>query len=314
CGSVHAALGDSFRDRTVLRQEIAAFVVPQAFHTSKSYEIAINSLRFLTETIGGVTGSTPAEAQAGEHIARKAVGNFVDLTGLAMLHVSPMWVLAAVSDIAYGTRTYVVEVARELEKQGVIDGTSTIHNMDDILDAIQRASGSVASTLDRPPLSVDELRATLDQARRDLQSADLMTLLPEAEIRRLWADMRAVATQEHVDLLSLSSAITMHTLDQVNTVRDGAFTSIRVAGGLLNRTVISHYRDSLTTIRTRSFYEYEAVCESYEPYVSAVWSNLSAERKTWTELLIDPHHISRTVGKLFQFLDRDESRFGSAGE
>src|SRR5262245_47949900 len=35
-------------------KELAGFVVPQAFQTSKSYEIAIhNALSFLTETVGG---------------------------------------------------------------------------------------------------------------------------------------------------------------------------------------------------------------------------------------------------------------------
>jgi hypothetical protein len=291
-------------------KEVAAFVVPQAFQSSKSYEIAIdNSLRFLTETIGGVIGPTPPENEAAEHIARKAVGNFVDMTGLATMHVSPMWVLAAVSDVAYGMRTYVMEVARELEQHGVIDSTSTIHNMDDILDAIQRTSGSAASVFDRPPLSVNELRETLVQTRRDLQSADLTKLLPEAEVRRLWMEMRTVANQENVDLLSISSAMTMQTLDRVKTVGDGALTSVRVAGGLFNRNVIDHYRQSLTEIRDKGFYE--MVRKSYEPYVTAVWNNFSAERKTWTETLLDPAAISRTLGKLFQFLAPDKPPEGT---
>ncbi len=291
-------------------KEVAAFVVPQAFQSSKSYEIAIeNSLCFLTETIGGVAGSAPAEDEAGEHIARKAVGNFVDLAGLATLHVSPMWVLAAVSDIAYGTRTYVNEVAQELQKQGVIDETSTIHNMDDILDAIQRVSGSAASTIDRPPLSVDDLRETLEQTRRDLNKADLTKLLPEAEVRRLWEEMQSVATQENVGLLSVSSAITMHSLNGVKTVTDGTLTGIRVAGGLFNRSVIDHYRNSLTNIREQGFYE--IVRESYEPYVTAVWNNFSAERKTWTEAVLDPNNISRTFGKLFAFLDPNDPSSGA---
>ncbi len=288
-------------------KEMAALIVPQAFQTSKSYEIAIdNSLSFLTETIGGVQGPTPPENQAHEHIARKAVGNFVDMAGLATLHVSPMWVLAAVSDIAYGTRTYVAEVARELEQQGIIDGTSTIHNMDDILDAIQRTSGSAASTFDTPPFSIDELRATLQQTRDELNSADLTKLLPEAEVRRLWTEMRTVATQEHVDLLSLSSAITMQTLGHVKTVSDGTLTSIRVAGGLFDKNVLSHYRDSLTHIQEQGFYE--TVRQSYEPYVTAVWNNFSTERDTWTETLLNPNNISSAVSKLFAFLESGEEK------
>lgn len=288
-------------------KEMAGVLIPQAFHSAKSYEIAIDkSLTFLTETIGGVASSGPTAPvdEAGAHIARKAVGNFVDLAGLATLHVSPMWVLAAVSDIAYGSKTYVYEVAKELKSQGVIDDTSTIHHMDDILEAIQRSSGTVASTFDTPPLSVEELRQTLQQTREQLRGADLAQLLPEAEVRRMWIEMQTVANQEGVGLLEISSAMTMQLLEEVKTVSSGALTSVRVAGGLLNRTVLDHYRNSLADIRERGFYE--VLSETYRPYVEAVWHNFTRERETWTEQLLDPETITQAVNKLFAFLEGDE--------
>jgi hypothetical protein len=288
-------------------KEMAGVLIPQAFHSAKSYEIAIDkSLTFLTETIGGVASSGPTAPvdEAGAHIARKAVGNFVDLAGLATLHVSPMWVLAAVSDIAYGSKTYVYEVANELKAQGVIDDTSTIHHMDDILDAIQRSSGNAASTFDTPPLSVEELRQTLEQTREQLRGADLKRLLPEAEVRRMWIEMQTVANQEGVGLLEVSSAMTMQMLNRMKTVSDGALTSVRVAGGLLNRTVLDHYRGSLADIRERGIYE--VLSEMYRPYAEAVWRNFTRERATWTEQLLDPENLTQQVNKLFAFLDRDE--------
>jgi ribosomal protein L40E len=284
-------------------KEIAGLVIPQAFQSAKSYEIAIDkSLTFLTETIGGVRSPTGSADQAAEHIARKAVGNFVDLAGLATLHVSPMWVLAAVSDIAYGGKTYVREVADELKRQGVIDDTAVIHHIDDILDAIQRSSGNVASTLDSPPLSVEELRQSLERTREDLRGADLRRLLPEAEVRRLWMEMEMVASQENVSLLEVSSTMTMRMLDQMQTVSSGALTGIRVAGGLLNRTVLQHYTDSLARIRERGFYA--TVAESYHPYVHAVWYNFAGDRQTLTEQLLNPNTIRKAVDKLFGFLER----------
>lgn len=290
-------------------KEMAGVLIPQAFHSAKSYEIAIDkSLTFLTETIGGVASSGPTAPvdEAGAHVARKAVGNFLDLAGLATLHVSPMWMLAAISDVAYGSKTYVYEVARELKAQGVIDDTSTIHHMDDILAAIQRSSGTVASTFDTPPLSVEELRRTLQQTREELREADLTRLLPEAEVRRLWIEMQTVANQEGVGLLEVSSAMTMQLLDEVQTVSTGAITSVRVAGGLLNRTVLDHYRSSLADIRERGFYE--VLSETYRPYVEAVWHNFSEERQTWTEQVLDPENITQTVNKLFELLGGGEQQ------
>jgi hypothetical protein len=286
-------------------KELAGFVVPQAFQSSKSYEIAItNSLTFLTETVGGAQGNktgAPAD-EAGEYVARKAVGNFIDLAGPATLHLSPMWVLAVVSDVCYGTKTYAQEVARELQAQGVIDDTSTIHHVDDILDAIQRASGSAAGVFDTPPLSVDQLRQTISETRTALSQADVRKLIPQSELAGYWAEMQQVAREENVSLLEVSSAVTMNTLGRVKTVSHGALTGVRVAGGLLQRNVFNHYRDSLTRIHERGLFQ--TVRESYQPYVEAVWRNFSHERKSWTETLLDPGTIGRGMSTLWRLFDR----------
>ena len=63
------------------------------------------------------------------------------------------------SDVAYGTSSYVQELADELKKQGLIDDTSTIQHVEDVLNAIQDSSGNAASLFDTPPLSVDQLDA-----------------------------------------------------------------------------------------------------------------------------------------------------------
>jgi hypothetical protein len=286
-------------------RELAAFVVPQAFQTSKSYEIAItNSLTFLTETVGGAKvnkAESPVD-EAGEFVARKAVGNFIDLAGLATLHVSPMWLLAVVSDVCYGTKTYAQEVARELQAQGVIGDTSTIHHVEDILDAIQRASGSAAGAFDQPPLSVDQLRQTITETRAALVQADVRKLIPQSEIAGYWAEMQQVAREENASLLEVSSAVTLNTLGRVKTVSQGALTGVRVAGGLFQRNVFQHYRESLSRIRERGLFQ--TVRESYRPYVDAVWRNFSSERKSWTESLLDPGTIRRGVSKLRGLFER----------
>jgi hypothetical protein len=290
-------------------KELAGFVVPQAFQTSKSYEIAItNSLTFLTETVGGAQRDKAGTAadEAGEFVARKAVGNFIDLAGLATLHLSPMWVLAVVSDVCYGTRTYAQEVARELQAQGVIDDTSTIHHVDDILDAIRRASGSAAGAFDTPPLSVEQLRQTISETRTALAQADVRKLIPQSELAGYWAEMQQVAREENVSLLEVSSAVTLSTLGRVKTVSHSALTGVRVAGGLLQRNVFHHYRDSLTRIHERGLFQ--SVRESYQPYVEAVWRNFSGERKSWTESLLDPGTIGRGVSKLRGLFDRRDGR------
>lgn len=277
-------------------REAAGFLVPRAFQNSKTYEIVIrNSLKFLTEDIGGAESrAADATGVPPDYMARKAVGNFLDLAGLATLHLSPLWLLAIVSDVAYGSKTYVQELARELKSQGIIADDSTIARMDDVLGAIQQTTGKAAGMIDTPPLSLEQLRTSLDETRRALTSADYTTVLPQAELARYWTEMREIAERDGVSLLEVSSAMTLHSLGKLADVTRGTFTGLKVAGGLFNRHVIGHYAESLATLRQKGVYQ--TISECYGPYVAAVWTNFSPERPTWTAELL--------TGRLFGRLAR----------
>jgi hypothetical protein len=56
-----------------------------------------------------------------DYVARKTLGNFIDLAGFATLHFLPIPVLAVISDVGYGSGTYLKELARDLKHQGVIE-------------------------------------------------------------------------------------------------------------------------------------------------------------------------------------------------
>lgn len=296
-------------------KELAEFVVPQAFQDSKSYEVMItNSLGFLLNSVGTIsdtsvstsavvtaaaeqsgsavaaTSTAAPTADPGKFVARKAVGNFIDIAGLATLHVSPLWVLAIVSDAAYGTRTYLKELAGELQKQGLIDDSSTIHKVEDLFGAIRNASGKAASQFDQPPLSLDELRASFEQTRAAIRDIDPTQLIPEAEISRLWNDMKDTATREDVSLLGVSGAVAMQTIESIRTVTQGTLTSLFVAGKIVNRNIFGHYVNSLNAIHKQGLWS--SVRNTYRPYISTAWGNFTSSRRTWTEQVLNPGHLA----------------------
>jgi hypothetical protein len=292
-------------------KELAGFLVPRSFQDSKTYEVVVrNSLNFVIANIGGV--DLPADPGAPpppeNFLARKAVGNFMDFAGLATLHTSPLWVLAIVSDVAYGTKSYMQELARELQAQGLIDDASTIHKVDDLLDAVQRASGTAASSLDQPPLSVDELKASLDQTRQALMGVDPTKLFPEAEIARFWGDMQALATKEDVSLLGVSGVVAMQTIATVKTLSQGTLTSVMVAGQIVNRAIFSHYIDSLSRINEQGLFQ--TLQNTYEPYVDAVWNNFHEDNRTWTESLLEADIYRSAWTTLKRWLGADKPQPG----
>ena len=54
-------------------------------------------------------------------------------------------------------------------------------------------------------------------------------------------------------------------------------------------------------VREHGFYK--TVSESYQPYVDAVWTNFSSEKKTWTESLLDPNNVSNGLKKVWGLLE-----------
>jgi len=294
-------------------KEAANALVPQAFHDSKSYGLLVhNALRFLTEDIGGVEGESKRDNSAEEYLARKTVGNFVDLAGLATLHVSPMWFMAIVSDVAYGSKAYVLELAKELEAQGLIDDTSTIHHIDDVLEAVQDASGETASLFDTPPLSVDQLKDSVEKTRRAIGSADYSRVLPQSELTQYWDEMRAISEKENVSLLGVSGALTMHTLGKVSTVSHGAITSVQVVGGLFSRHVVGHYVESLKALSERGIYE--TLNDVSEPYVNAVWSNFARDKSTWTEEIVSGRAVTKAYDAVADWMGGGAKDSADAGE
>lgn len=283
-------------------RESAALLVPQAFQDSKTYSILVGeTLKFLTEDVGGVAAGQQADSDEpaiDDFVARKTVGNFVEMAGLATLHVSPMMLLAVVSDVAYGSQTYLNELTSELKREGVIHPDTTIDHTSDLLAAVSKASGVAAAAFNTPPISVDGLREMIEQTKSAVAEIDPTQVLPQAEVERMWNEMQAIATHEEVSLFEVSSAMALHSLDRVASIGRGALSSTRAAGRLFDRHVIDHYRTALRDIESQGYYA--TLAETSQPYVDAVWHNFSTDKTTITEDLLSGKLVGeagRTVGR-----------------
>ena len=113
----------------------------------------------------------------------------MDLAARPLLHVSPMTVLALVSDIAYGSQTYLKELTAELKQQGVIDENSTIDRASDLLAAINATSAKAADAMLAPPLSITGLAKTIEEVTA-AANHDVTKVVPKAEVDRLWRNAR----------------------------------------------------------------------------------------------------------------------------
>jgi len=286
--STTAIVGGALRESTEL-------LVPRAFQNSKTYSLFVEQMfDFVTRDVGGVKQPEGDDPQVEAYVARKTVGSFIDLAGMAVLHVSPMTVLALVSDVAYGSKTYLQELADELKASGVIHENSTIDSAADLLDAVSNTTGQTAKSFDTPPISVEGLKETIEQTRQMANSVDLTKVLPQSEIKRMWQDMTDLAKKENVTTIQMSSNMALFAMNKVGTLGKGALSTVRVAGNMFDRHILDHYGQALKEIRERGFYA--TLSETSRPYMAAAWHNFSGERETITEDVV----TGRLFGRWWQ--------------
>lgn len=285
-------------------RESAGLLVPQALRDSQTYRSLVQqTLDFLVEDVGNVPraeSAGDAPPRVDDYVARKTVGNFVEMAGLATLHLSPLVVLAIVSDAAYGSKAYLKELADELRREGVIAPQSSIDNAGDLLDAVAKTAGVASVAFDTPPLSVDGLRETVENTLRSAREIDLSDTLPRTEVERMWSELRGLAEQENVSLLEVGGAVTLHTLDRVGAVAKGALSTVRVAGTLLDRHVLDHYRTALSAIHNDGYYA--TLAKVSGPYIDSVWQNFSTDQSTVTADLLSGKLIGQAAGVVTRWL------------
>jgi hypothetical protein len=284
-------------------KESAQVLVPKTFQDSRTYQMFISQmLNFAARDVGGVrppVDSEPDLTTTENYVAKKAVSNFLELAALTTLHASPLTILAVVSDVTHGSNYFLKELSQELKSQGVIAPDTVIDSTADFLAAVSRTTGQTASLVDLPPLSLAALQESLQSTQATLRDLDPAQILPQAEVQRLWEEVRGVASENNVSLLQVGSAMSMFTLNRVGQAVQGTQTAAVVVGQMVKSHLWDHYRDSLSAIRERGWYP--MLNEVSQPYWEAVWYNFSSTRPTWTADLLNGV-LARKAGEFWKGL------------
>ena len=248
--------------------ETAQLVLPRLVRGSRFYEAtAKNLLRITVELVGGVERPTAevageVETSAGKLAVRKAGGNVVELGSILAFGFSPLWLLAATADVTRGTRVYLDALVRELKASGVLANDASVASVDELLGALEGASGTTARLIDIPPLEVDALKQSLSDLRDDA------TGLPTPqELATLYAGLVAEADREQRSLLEVSVGIGL-----------AFFNSARKVG---RQHLLDPYTEDLRPVREEGFAAYAA--RVGRPYAQAVARHFDAAQPTFTE-------------------------------
>ena len=248
--------------------ETAQIVLPRLVRRSRLYEVtAKNLLRIAIELVGRVEAAAPAEGApaempAGRVAVKKAAGNAVEFGSIAAFGFSPLWLLAAASDILNGSRVYLGALEDELAKTGVLAEGTHFKSVDDLLGALEGTTGTSANLIDMPPLELSELRRSVTELRKDARS-----LPSPKELSQLFDGLVRTSRMEGRSLLDVSSGVGLAFL-----------TSARNVG---RDHLVVPYREDWKPMRDEGFGAYATRVAG--PYRTAISGHFDSDRTTWTE-------------------------------
>jgi hypothetical protein len=285
-----------------LVKETAQMAVPDAFKQSRLYDMTIRKmLGFLVEDVGMMKSDAAGESsekdeEKSQYVVKKAVGNVIDVAGMTVMHVSPLWVLAIFSDVTLGTKKYLNVLTDELKKDGIIDESATIDNIDHLLGALERTSGALVESLDTPPVTMQQLKKAVTTLRDESAKVDLSHLIPAEDMNRVWNELQETAQTEGRSVLEVSSAVGMMAFSQISKVGKGALTTAKVSFDLFEDNVIDYYFGAFDRIHENGYYQ--SVLETYEPYSQGLKYLFHDETETTTEQVLRGKVFRRIWNKM----------------
>lgn len=251
-----------------LVKETAEVAVPDVVRRSKLYQATIDRLvRIMVEGIGDVRDLYPAESiPVGQLMARKAAGNVVEFASIFAVGFSPLWVLAAASDVLGGSREYLRTLAAELQTAQLLPADADVDSYEELISRLETSSGVLADMIDVPPLRLEDARLALSSLRD--QTAELPG--PD-ELAAVWSALRATAEREGVSAADLSAAL--------------AVSAARAGWQVGDRYVFDFYRRALADIAADGLLRY--LRRAATPYVSRAGDHFLPNTATYTDRAFD---------------------------
>lgn len=248
--------------------ETSQVALPQAVRESKLYQVTVSRLlRILIEWVGDVPGIyQDEEIAAGELAARKFTGNVVEFASIFAVGFSPLWILAAASDVMGGSKAYLRTLVAELQQTGQLPAETDIRSYEELLQRLETSSSVLADTIDIPPMSVKDARASFEALRRqadDLPSAD--------ELALIFRELQATAEREGRSVSEISAAL--------------AGAAARAGVNLGNTYIFDFYRESLRTIQEEGLLRF--LLRTSTPYVKRAGGHFDPRAGTYTDRAMD---------------------------
>jgi hypothetical protein len=272
-------------------REVSKVLLPGRVRRSRLYRSLVGStLRFLIEQVGQIkeTQDDDTERLPSDFLIRRAAGNVVELAGIASFHASPVWVLAALADVAGAGRELIGEMAEALQKEGLLPPEHKFQTIDPLLSGLVGTAGRLTETVNTPPLDVASLRAEWTELRREASRLPSASL-PVDRLYSQWRELQQEAAAQGRSVLQLSSVMALAAIRELpeNARRLSRMAQVSGwrAGEVLASGLLDHYRESLAEIHKAGYLRYWL--REFRPYLNGAVRQFSTKQVSTTERLLN---------------------------
>ncbi len=273
-----------------LLREVGEIALPAGVRRTTLYKTMVDvALRFLIEEVGQVESVYPAEGQLTEgFLLQKSASHGIELLGILAFHASPIWVLAALADVAGGGRTLIREMSEALKQEGLIDRDTNFETMDQVLDGLERTSAHLATTLNLPPIHVAGLRSEWAALQDELKSIPPRRLPSLSRVEHVWTELQESAKAQGKSVFAVSSLVAVSTMAHVPAdllwLSRAARSAMRRTGKVLGEAVLDHYVEAFREIGRTGFAAYWA--REFRPYLHAAARQFAPAKVSSTERIL----------------------------
>lgn len=270
-----------------LARELSEVVLPSSFRKTKLYRSLVEvTLRFIAEQVGQVQRPNDQRPQLpSDFVLRRGAGNGIEMAGVLLFRFSPVWILAALSDLSSTSRILIREISTALVEKGLLEGNVDFENIDQILDGLEKTSGRLADNLNMPPFEVETLRREWRMLKREAGTIAPKQMPSTQELAHSWQALKEEAARQDCSVFELSTLMALSAVTQFPAralwLSHCATTAAGKTGMLFARTLLENYTTTLEGIREAGYLHYWA--RQLKPYLSAAARNFSPSQTSYTE-------------------------------
>ncbi len=273
-----------------LLREIGAVVLPARLRCTALYRTMVDvTLRFLIDEVGQVPGVYPLEGRLAENfLLKRGASHGIELLGLLTIHVSPVWILAALADATGTGHALIQQIAQALKDEGLLDRSIQFTSADQLLDGLEKTSAHLAETLNMPPLDIAGLRREWQRLKEELPRVPRTSLPTPANLERMWSELVESAREQRRSVFAVCSMLAISTVREMPAnllwLSRAAGTAAKRTGEVVGGALLTHYRVALREISSAGFLAYWR--KQFRPYLRAAAEQFGTAKESSTERLL----------------------------